>query len=135
MKISNFDESSHTKDNYVKGNFFHFNIYKTAKLNQNKHGTPLQKVEIPKPLRPLINRLKKEKLSDYLLLNSKGEKFTSASLNKRLTILFGFGVDMLRSIFLTDHVFADDLLKKLEENAEKMAHSLGSQLEYYVKQN
>lgn len=123
MKIANYTN----EDNYLKGNYFYFNKYKTVKL----YGT--QKVEINKELMPLINKLKKEKLSDYLLLNVNGGKFTSSSLNKRLQILFGMGVDMLRSIYLTDHVYSNDLLKKLEDNAEKMGHSIGSQMSYYVK--
>lgn len=124
LKIANYNTN---EDNYVKGNYFYFNKYKTSKL----YGT--QKVEINKELMPLINKLKKEKLSDYLLLNVNGEKFTSSSLNKRLQILFGMGVDMLRSIYLSDHVYGNDLLKKLEDNAEKMGHSIGAQMAYYVK--
>lgn len=123
MKIANYTN----EDNYLKGNYFYFNKYKTVKL----YGT--QKVEINKELMPLINKLKKEKLSDYLLLNVNGGKFTSSSLNKRLQILFGMGVDMLRSIYLTDHVYSNDLLKKLEDNAEKMGHSVNAAMSYYVK--
>lgn len=129
MKIRNFTAN----DNYVKGNYFYFNVYKTASIVKKNTGTTTQKVEIPKELRPLINKIKKDNLSDYLLLNAKGEKFTSSSLNKRLTVLFGFGVDMLRSIFLTEHIYGNDLLKKLEENAEKMGHSIDAQMTFYVK--
>jgi len=129
MKLKNFTAD----DNYIKGNYFYFNIYKTAKNVKKNTGTSTQKVEVPKELRPLIAKLKKENLSDYMMLNVKGEKFTSSSLNKRLSILFGFGVDMLRSIFLTDHVYGNNLLQKLEENAEKMGHSINAQMEFYVK--
>lgn len=130
MKINNFTAD----DNYVKGNYFYFNVYKTAKYVKNSTGSTTQKIEIPKELRPLISKIKKENLSDYLLVNIKGEKFTSSSLNKRLTVLFGFGVDMLRSIYLTDHVYSNDLLKKLEDTADKMGNSVQSQMNYYVKQ-
>jgi len=131
MKLKNYTAN----DNYVKGNYFYFNVYKTAHIVKKNTGTTCQKVEIPKELKPLINKIKKDNESDYMLLNAKGEKFTASSLNKRLTVLFGFGVDMLRSIYLTDHVYGNDLLKKLEENAEKMGHSIQAQMEFYVKED
>jgi site-specific recombinase XerD len=130
MKWKNFTPD----DNYIKGNYFYFNIYKTSRHVKNSTGSTTQKIEIPKELRPLISKIKKENLSDYLLLNIKGEKFSSSSFNKRVTVLFGFGVDRLRSIYLTDHVYSDDLLKKLEDTADKMGNSISSQMNYYVKQ-
>jgi hypothetical protein len=129
MKLKNFSN----EDNYVKGNYFYFNKYKTSKVNEDNGKGRLQKVEIAKELRPLINKLKKENLSDYLLLNVKGEKFSQSSLNKRLTLLFGFGCDMLRSIYLSDHVYSNDLLKKLEKTAEDMGHSVDAAMNFYVK--
>lgn len=129
MKLRNYTN----EDNYVKGNYFYFNVYKTAKIVKKNTGTATQKIEIAKELRPLINKLRKEALSDFMLLNVKGEKFTTASLNKRLTTIFGFGVDMLRSIYLTDYIYGDNLLKKLEDTATKMSHSVNAQMEFYVK--
>ena len=105
MKTKNFDKKT---DNYILGNKFYFNKYKTSKL----YG--LQTIDIPSPVKAMINKLKKlnPPTSDYLLNSRKGEPLTSSGLNKILTSIYGFSVDMLRSIFLTDEVYDNDLLKK-----------------------
>lgn len=128
MKIKNYDKKT---ENYILGNKFYFNKYKTSKL----YG--LQTIEIPPAVKAMINKLKKlnPPTSDYLLNNRKGEPLTSSGLNKILTSIYGFSVDMLRSIFLTDEVYDDDLLKKLEKTASEMGHSLAAQKMFYVKDN
>ncbi len=128
MKTKNYDKKT---DNYILGNKFYFNKYKTAKL----YG--LQTIDIPPAVKAMINKLKKlnPPTSDFLLNNRKGETLTSSGLNKILTSIYGFSVDMLRSIFLTDEVYDNDLLKKLEKTASEMGHSLDAQKIFYVKDN
>ena len=128
MKTKNYDKKV---DNYILGNKFYFNKYKTSKL----YG--LQSIDIPPAVKTMINKLKKlnPPTSDYLFNTRKGEPLTSSGLNKILTSIYGFSVDMLRSIFLTDEVYNNDLLKKLEKTAEEMGHSLAAQKMFYVKDN
>ncbi len=124
VKIANYDEE---KDNFVKGNKIYFNKYKTA----GKYG--MQSIDIPKELTPIINKLKKENLCDYLMVTTQGTKFSNSALNKRLTLLFGCGIDILRSVYLSDHIYSNDLLKKLEETAAQMGNSVEAQMAFYVK--
>lgn len=128
MKTKNYDKKT---ENYILGNKFYFNKYKTSRL----YG--LQTIDIPANVKAMINKLKKlnPPTSDYLLNNRKGEPLTSSGLNKILTSIYGFSVDMLRSIFLTDEVYDNDLLKKLEKTASEMGHSVEAQKMFYVKDN
>lgn len=128
MKTKNYDKKT---ENYILGNKFYFNKYKTSRL----YG--LQTIDIPPNVKAMINKLKKlnPPTSDYLLNNRKGEPLTSSGLNKLLTSIYGFSVDMLRSIFLTDEVYDNDLLKKLEKTAMEMGHSVEAQKMFYVKDN
>ena len=80
--------------------------------------------------------LKKVNDSDYLLVNLKtGKPFSQSALSKRLTKLFGFSVDMLRSIYLSDVTYNDELQKKLEKTAADMGSSVNAQTQFYVKDN
>lgn len=126
MKSSNFDKK---EDNYVLGNTMYFNVYKTAKHEKAKGIFP--SLVIPKALRPMITKLKKVS-GDYLFVNIQCKKFTPSSLNKRLNSLFGFGVDMLRSIYLSDIYKDTPKLDQAEKLAEQMSHSTAASL-YYVK--
>ncbi len=125
MKIKDVDKRS---DNFVVGNRLVFNQYKTAKL----HGT--QVVEMPDQLKVLLNKLRRAQgEAEYLFTDRRGQQLTSSAMNKQLTATFGFSVDMLRSIYLSDHVYDDNLLRRLEGVAQAMGNTVGSQMKYYVK--
>jgi hypothetical protein len=125
MKIRNYDAN---RDNYIKGNNMIFNQYKT----KDRYG--VQSIVIPKELMTLINKWKKINESDYLLLNEKGEPFTSGSLSKKVGRLFdGNTIDMLRSIFLSNYYSALPPIKEMEKLATDMGHSINAQMSYYVK--
>ena len=126
MKSANFNKK---EDNYISGNTMYFNVYKTAKFEKSKNIHP--QLTVPAPLRPLITRLKKAP-GDYLFNNTKGGKFSASSLNKRMTSLFGFSADMLRSIFLSEVYKDTPKLDVSEALAANMSHSVGSQM-YYIK--
>jgi hypothetical protein len=68
-----------------------------------------------------------------LFRNDRGSKFTSASLNKRLTGIFGFSVDELRSLYLSDLHAGTPALLDMENTAKNMGHSVNAQMLFYVK--
>ncbi len=116
-----------------KRNVFVLNKYKTAASIQRRTGSTTQLVTIPKSLRPLLHRLKRMHLADYVFVNRGGKPFTSSSLSQRLTSIFGFAVDQLRSIYISDQLYHDGMLRHLEQQAELMGHSVEAQREFYVK--
>ena len=126
MKIKNVDK---TKDNYIQGNKFVFNIYKTSK----QKGRDV--INIPKELKTILNKWVKINPYDYLLFDAKGNKLTSVKLNQRFNKLFGkkFSVNMFRKLYLTDK-YADTMeeMKALETDMKKMGSSK-SQINHYVK--
>jgi hypothetical protein len=125
MKLRNYDVK---KDNYIKGNNMIFNQYKT----KDRYG--VQSIVIPKELMTLINKWKKINESDYLLLNEKGEPFTSGGLSKKVGRLFdGNTIDMLRSIFLSNYYSDLPPIAEMEKLASDMGHSINAQMSYYVK--
>jgi len=129
LKLKGFTKG---QDNYVQAGKFYLNVYKTQK-NDRIAGT-LPVIDVPKPVLTLVNRIKKlYPDQEYLLTNEKGEKFTSNSLNKRLTTLFGVSCNKLRSIYLTDVVYADAGITKLENTAALMGNTVQSQIQFYVK--
>jgi hypothetical protein len=126
MKLRNFDKE---KDNYIDKKTFVFNLYKTA----TKYGRQI--VEIPPPLLTLINRFKKVNETDYLLITDENNNFSSSSLSRRVSKIFGVSMDTLRSIYLS-HIYKDiPAVKEMEDRAYKMGHSVDSALQYYVKKD
>jgi hypothetical protein len=129
MKI-NLKNVDREKDNYISNGVFHFNQYKTS----DRHGS--QSIKIPKELNTLINKWKKINESDYLLLNDKGEPFTSTSLSKKVSRMFeGNSMDMLRSIFLSNYYKDLPHLDRMNALAYKMGHTTQTALNYYVKKD
>lgn len=132
MKIRNFDKS---KDNYLApGNKFLFSgLYKTAKYDRAKGIVP--ELVVPVPMRAIITRWKKlNDQSDFLLVNGKGQAFTANALNKRLTSMYGFGIDQIRSIFISSEMQPEyEAARKAEEVAGRMGHSVQAANEFYVK--
>lgn len=114
-------------DNYMKGNTFIFNAYKT----KNKYGK--QDVKIPVKLRNIIQKWAKKHTNDYLLFSEKGTPLPQSRLTQKLNKIFGknISVNMLRHIFITDNVLdMQPALTKLQEVAEDMGHSVDTQQLY-----
>lgn len=114
-------------DNYMKGNTFVFNAYKT----KNKYGK--QEVKIPVRLRNILQKWQKKHENDYLLFSEKGTSLPQSRLTQKLNRIFGknISVNMLRHIFISDRVLeAAPALQKLEGIAEDMGHSISTQQLY-----
>jgi hypothetical protein len=124
MKLKNYDEE---KDNYVdvKNSQFVFNSYKTAKV----YGKT--KVDIPKPLKLILNKWLKLNDTDYLLFDANKNPLSSSQIAHRLNEIFGrkISTSMLRHIFLT-HKFGNVNLQELEDTAGAMGTSKMEALQY-----
>jgi hypothetical protein len=116
-------------DNYIIKNKIYLNQYKTSA----KYG--MQTVIIPKEIMPFITKAGKENASGYLLEAKGGKPYSSSSLSKKLTALFGLGIDLIRSSYINHVIYEDGLYKKMEETAEAMGNSIESQQNFYVKGN
>lgn len=115
------------EDNYMKGNTFVFNNYKT----KNKYGK--QEVKIPVRLRNIIQKWGKKHDNEYLLFSEKGTPLPQSRLTQKLNRIFGknISVNMLRHIFISEKVLdAVPALEKLEGIAEDMGHSVETQQLY-----
>ncbi len=129
FKVKNIDKA---KDNYISGNHFVFNKFKTAKFVQPAD----RMIEIPKGLKTILNKWDKLNTeSDYLLHNRSGY-FSSSAFSKKLQTLYGDGVtaDTIRSLYLTNKYkkTADDIIN-MQKTAKQMGTSQNSILSYYIK--
>ena len=126
VKTRDFDKKT---DNYIVKNKIYLNQYKTvAKYKQ-------QIVELPKEVMVFINKAVKTNGSGYLLQTKLEKPYTSSSLSKKLSALFGMGADLLRSSYINYTLYDDNLLQKLEAGAEAMGSSVTAQKKFYVKDN
>lgn len=126
VKTKDFDRA---KDNYIVKNKIYLNQYKTSA----KYG--LQVVTIPKEIMPYITKAVKENQSGYLLEAKGGSSYSSSSLSKKLTNLFGLGIDLIRSSYINHVLYEDGLYKKMEQTASAMGNSIESQQNFYIKGN
>jgi len=130
FKINKIDTKN---DNYLKGNTFIFNSYKTSK----KYGK--QQVKIPPLLRTIINKwtnVIKDK-SDYLLFSSNFKPLLPAQLTLRLNKIFGkhSSVNILRESYLTDKYSNVPALKEIAKTEQNLGNSFMTALESYVKKD
>lgn len=116
-------------DNYIIKNKIYMNQYKTSA----KYG--MQSVIVPKEIMPYITKAVKENASGYLLEAKGGKPYSSSSLSKKLTTLFGLGIDLIRSSYINHVIYEDGLFKKMEATAEAMGNSIESQQNFYIKGN
>jgi hypothetical protein len=126
FKIKNIDKQ---KDNYMVGNKFVFNSYKTAKT----YGK--QEVKIPPKLRMIINKWMLVNPTDYLLFDSNLNKISNVKMTQRLNRIFGkkFSVNGLRHTTLTEK-YAENFkqMKELEQTMKEMGSSK-NMAETYIK--
>lgn len=127
MKIKNVDKS---KDNYIQGNKFYFNTYKTSKSKGQ------QVIDIPKELKTILNKWVKLNPTDHLLFDAKNNKLSSVKVNQRFHKIMdkpNFSVNMFRKIFLTSK-YGDTLkeMKEMEKDMQEMGSSK-TQVNHYVK--
>lgn len=116
--------------------FFSFGDYKTKK----SHG--VQEFPVERKLNTVLNLWLRFNESEYLLLNSKGEKMTTNGLTKFLQKTFSptgkkISSTMIRHIFATEKQPEgfSEALEKQEKLAKKMGHSLKEQQKTYVKKD
>jgi hypothetical protein len=124
MKWKNYDVD---KDNYVdvKNSQFVFNSYKTAKL----YGKSM--VDIPKPLKLILNKWFKINPTDYIIFDNKKQPLNSPQITHKLNNIFGkkISTSMLRHIYLT-HKFGNINLQDLNDTAAAMGTSKMEALQY-----
>jgi len=73
-----------------------------------------------------------------LLCNtSTGAPLTTSQMTKRVQKIFGkkVGVDVIRSIYLSDLYKDLPRVAHLEEVAQQMGHTVSSAMQYYVKKD
>ena len=126
LKIRNYDSQV---DNYYKAGKFYFNQYKTA----SSYG--LKVISVPKPLNVLIKKWIKLNPTDYFLFSKTLKPLSSSQISKILNKIFdkNVSVDMLRHIYLSNMYQNMPELKKMEQTASNMGHSLMTALEYVKK--
>jgi len=126
MKIRNYNPQV---DNYYKAGKFYFNQYKTA----SSYG--LKVIVVPKPLNTLIKKWIKLNSTDYFLFGKSLKPLSSSQISKILNKIFkkNVSVDMLRHIYLSNMYKHMPELKKMEQTASNMGHSLTTALEYVKK--
>ena len=108
---------------------FVYNTYKTSK----NLGT--QYVEIDKPLLNIIKAWMKINPTPYLLIKRNGNKMSSAELSLKMKELFGFGCDVMRSIYISEYYTPEKLkmLEEMKEFSEEFGHSQSTALLVYRK--
>lgn len=135
MKWKNY---SVTEDNFLergkKSWKFVFNVYKTQKFLGD------QEVIVPKELKKIVNSWLKLLESvypdtDYLLVDSKGNKLTPTKITQRLNNVFGkkASISILRHSFLSEKYKNLPSIAELETEATEMGHSLKEHMLYILK--
>jgi len=130
--IEDYDKDSKKNILVIKGKsfFFHIADYKTV----GKYGTKIIPVSLP--LEKVIKIYLKYNKTGFLLINTENTPMTANGLSKYLTKIFEptgkkISATILRHIFLSETFPAD--LKKREEIADKMGHSVSMGIEYSKK--
>jgi len=129
MKIKDVDKDA---DNYIEGNKFVFNKYKT----HSKYGK--QTVAIPRKLLLLLRKWSSKQTADYLLTDERGNKLTPSKLTTRMNNIFGgkkISTNMLRKIFLSDKYKDIPALKEIAKTENDMGNSFNVQMTNYVKKD
>mgnify|MGYP003389213945 FL=1 len=126
MKIRNIDK----KGNYIQGNNYVFNIYKTNKY----HGE--DRIPIHPDAVTFIKLWKtKYNMTDYLVFNEKQNQISSSQITRLLNGIFGKNVStsMLRHIYLSDKFKNMPTIKEMQEVSADLGHTLPTMLTYIKK--
>lgn len=119
MKVGLGDD---TKYNYIEGNKFYFNNYKTAGTYQQ------QVVEINPKLLSIITLYLKHRLTDtydFLIYSDKKPINASNKMNYCLMKIIGVGCSMLRNSYATKYLKpAKDILNKVATDMGTSSHIL-----------
>lgn len=129
VKTSNYDPDV---DNYYAHGAVVFNKHKNRDRGRGG-GAGAYVLALPEELTPYIERSIATSCSEYLLTSTRGNPLDSSSLNRRLNTYFGFSVDVLRSVYITDKNKDMPALKDMEELAKKMGHNVSTQIRIYTK--
>ena len=85
-----------------------------------------------------IRKWLKMNTTDYLLVTKTGKKMTTSGLSTKIGSIYGnskIGVDILRSIYVSD-IYKDlPALQHLEDTANAMGHSISSAMNFYAKKD
>jgi integrase len=137
FRIRNVDENDKRYNYMVNFNknkkkglcTFVFNSYK----NSNRLGTQFAH-DIPKTLEKIIEQWKQFNKSDWLLVNSKGEKIDQSKMAVWFNNIFekNISTSMLRHIYATS-LLGDVDLSKIKEISEAMGHTNIQQTLEYAK--
>jgi hypothetical protein len=125
-KINSIDKK---KDNYISGNQFVFNQYKTAKF----YGE--QKLAIPKELKTILNKWIKVNPTDNLLFDNRLNPLTAITLNQRINKIFekNVGVNGFRHTYLTTkYASVEKQNQAIAEDMTDMGSSI-TQKKTYIK--
>lgn len=129
MKLNNVDKS---KDNYIAGNKFIFNTYKTSKF----YGE--QELAIPTQLRTILKKWTAVNPTDTLLFDNKFQPLTNVNLNQRINKVFGnkkVGVNGMRHVYMSEKYGSSiDTDKAIAADLEAMGSSK-SQKKVYIKED
>jgi hypothetical protein len=126
FKIKNINKE---EDNYLEKNNLVFNSYKTAKT----YGQQI--VEIPAPLKSILNKWIKVNPTDYLLFDVGFNQLSNVKLNQRLNKMFGkkIAINGLRHYYLSDKY--GDMIEKQNELTDDMKNMGSSRIQekVYIK--
>ena len=117
------------KDNYLLGNTFHYNEYKTSK----HYGE--QTLDIPKELKSILTKWAKVNPTATMLFDTNKNPLTNITLNQRINKIFGkkVGSNGIRHTYLTDKYAENSKVRKaLAEDMSDMGSSL-AQAKTYIK--
>jgi hypothetical protein len=125
MKIRNYDSD---KDNYYDGKKMVFHKYKTSAV----YGK--QEIKPPPALKRILTRWIILNPHDYLLSSYDGHRVSISRMTLLMNKMFGgksVSTTMLRHVYISENVLKDaPTLRQMEQVAEDMGHSVGTQALY-----
>ena len=125
------DENNYLVIKSRTNKFFHFGNYKTKKSQG------IKKIPVGKILNSVLNIWLKFNTTDYLLLDTHGQKMNSNQLSKYINKVFSptnkkISANLLRHIYITEKFPVEETDDK-KKVAEKMGHSVDTQNSYAKK--
>jgi len=138
MKIIDNRKDNDGETNYLLNlgrntKYFILNSYKT----ESKHGK--KEIKVPKEINTILNMWLKVNSTDNFLLNNRGEPMSTNGLGKYINKIFRpsgkeITVNLLRNIYVSENIDLE-AVKKANQLAEDMNHTVGTQQSVYLKEN